>query len=558
MIPPTHFIRLCGSAVRCARLPAILAALSLVMAVAGCSTLPEHVDRRPSTALSDTGNATLGRIAAASITVSEKSASSPIPRSGFRLVGSGTEAFGTLFTLIERSERSLDMQYYIIEDDEYSRALLRAARNAAERGVRVRVLVDDLYTAGKDQRFAWYSAHPNIEVRIFNPFSYGRAFLVTRLLASVTDLSRINHRMHNKLFIADNAFAVTGGRNLGAEYYTHSDKTNFLDADLLVAGPAVRDLSGAFDVYWNSKYAYPIEELTGPVAATRPTVDQKSLSDPDDPVRRATEEARQQGADLASEFDAGRVALITAPAQVIVDRPTKVDATSPEPIATSGTSGDTAGETTGETTGETIARDIVRIAKGARSELIVVSPYFVPGESGMAVTRELTARGVKVRVLTNSLAATDAALVHIGYSRYREPLLKLGVELYELRPTPDKKRPQLGAFGSSKASLHAKILVVDRKTVFVGSFNVDPRSALENTEMGIRVESPRIAEQVIELLLSHGDESRYRVQLAADGHLQWVTGKQGEEESFDHEPDASPLLKLTLRLLAPFAPEQML
>ena len=530
-------------------MPAILVALSLV---AGCSTLPEQVEREPSTALADTGNASLSRIAAASVSVPEKTASS-IARSGFRLIGSGQQAFGTLFSLIERAERSLDMQYYIIEDDEYSRALLRAARNAAERGVRVRVLIDDLYTTGKDERIAWYSAHPNIEVRVFNPFSYGRAFLATRLLASATDLSRINHRMHNKLFVADNAFAVTGGRNIGAEYYMHSDKTNFLDADLLVAGPAVRDLSRAFDVYWNSKYAYPIEALTGPVAPTKATVDQKALSDPNDPVRRATEEAREQGAGLASEFDAGRMALTSAPARVIVDRPTKVEATAPEPKAAGGASG-----TSGEPAGETIARDIIAIAKGAQSELIIVSPYFVPGDAGMAVVRELTGRGVKVRVLTNSLAATDAAAVHIGYSRYREPLLKLGVELDELRPTPGAERAQLGAFGSSKASLHAKVLIVDRKTVFLGSFNVDPRSALENTEMGLRIESPQLAEQVIALLRAHGDEGRYQVQIAADGHLQWVTGKPGEEERFDLEPDASPLLKLALHLLAPFAPEQML
>ena len=523
------------------------------MVVAGCSTLPEQVDRKPSTALADTGNAALSRIAAASVSVPAKTAS-PISRSAFRLIGSGEEALGTLFSLIEHAERSLDMQYYIIEDDEYSRALLRAARNAAARGVRVRLLIDDLYTTGKDERIAWYSAHPNIEVRVFNPFSYGRAFLATRLLASVTDLSRINHRMHNKLFVADNAFAVTGGRNIGAEYYMHSEKTNFLDADLLVAGPAVRDLSRAFDVYWNSQYAYPIEALTGPVAPSKATVDQKALSDPNDPVRRATEEAREQGTSLAAEFDAGRVALITAPARVIVDRPTKVEATAPEPKAT----GVASREQADETTGETIARDIIGIAKGAQSELIIVSPYFVPGDAAMAVMRELTGRGVKVRVLTNSLAATDAALVHIGYSRYREPLLKLGVELYELRPTPGNEGAQLGVLGSSKASLHAKVLIVDRKTVFLGSFNVDPRSALANTEMGLRIESPQLAEQVIALLRAHGDEGRYKVQFVADGHLQWVTGKPGEEQSFDHEPDVSPLLKLTLRLLAPFAPEQLL
>ncbi len=513
-----------------------------------CSTLPKNIGRTPSMTLQNTGDTKLARIANASAPSPASSATSAAiaPVSGFRLVSDGEDAFGSLFALIENAQKSLDLQYYIIEDDPYARALLRAARVAADRGVRVRLLIDDLYTTGKDDRIAWYSAHPNIEVRVFNPFGLGRPWLITRLAASVTDLGRINHRMHNKLFVADSAFAVTGGRNVGAEYYMHSDKTNFLDLDVLLAGPAVKDLSAGFDRYWNSQYAYPIETLVKNASAPRDTVDQRALSDPNDPVKKTTEEARQKAATLQKEIDGGRLALKLAPAEVIVDKPTKVDATAPETSRS------------GIDAGATIATDVISIAKSAKNELIIVSPYFVPGTHGMDVIRELVARGVKVKVLTNSLAATDAAVVHIGYSRYREDLLKMGVELFELRPQPGSEGAQLSALGSSKASLHAKVLLIDRHRLFIGSFNVDQRSSLENTEMGLRIESDALAAEILDRLRERGEESRYQVRLAPDGHMQWVTRNDGAEQVFDQEPDASLLLKFTLRVLAPFAPEQML
>ena len=512
---------------------------------AACSTLPKNVGRTPSMTIPNTGDTKLGKIATASASSASSSATTDRV-SGFRLIGDGNEAFSTLFTLISNAQRSLDLQYYIVEDDPYSRALLRAARVAADRGVRVRLLIDDLYTTGKDDRIAWYSAHPNIEVRVFNPFGIGRPWLVTRLAASITDIGRINHRMHNKLFVSDNAFAVTGGRNVGAEYYMHSDKTNFLDLDVLLAGPAVKDLSASFDRYWNSEYAYPIETLVKDAGRPRDPVDQPALSQTDDPVQKTTEEARQHGAALQKEIDAGRIALKFAPAEVIVDKPTKVDRTAPQ------------ASRAGLEAGATIATDVIAIAKSARNELIIVSPYFVPGPQGMEVIEQLVARGVKVKILTNSLAATDAAVVHIGYSRYREPLLKLGVEIFELRPQPGSEGARLSAVGSSKASLHAKVLLVDRHRLFIGSFNVDQRSSLENTEMGLRIESAALSSDVLGRLRERGEESRYQVRLAPDGHLQWLTRTDGVEQVFDHEPDASPLLKFTLRILAPFAPEQLL
>ena len=520
-----------------ARLAIATAFVTFLAVVSGCASLPKNVDRKPSVALQDTAGTPLGLVAAASVQVDDES--------GFQLVSRGEEAFGTLYTLITHAQKSLDLQYYIVADDPYARTLLRAARQAAERGVRVRLLIDDFYTTGKDERIAWYSAHPNIEVRVFNPFAGGRGRFATRVAASITDLGRINRRMHNKLFVADNVLAVTGGRNVGAEYYQHSDRTNFLDLDVLVAGPIVKDLSDTFDRYWNSRFAYPIETFAPKIAADTATIDQKALSDPNDPVLKATVEAKQLGETFARKLDSGRLAMQVAPAELVADQPSKVRRTRPQ-VGRDGL-----------VAGATIATDVLSIANAAQTELIIISPYFVPGERGLKALQALRSRGVRVRVLTNSLAATDAAIVHIGYSKYRRPLLEAGVEIWELRPEPGEEKASLGAFGSSKASLHAKALIVDRRTLFVGSFNVDQRSSLENTEMGLEIDSEPLAMQVIGILRDRGAQGVYRVTLD-HGDLRWTTENDGVEQVFDDEPGAGTWLKLSLKLLAPFAPEQML
>lgn len=543
--------------------PRLVLALVVVTAMlSACAALPDHVPRSPSQAL-DGRETRLGRVAAASAPsasgdVERQAAAAPAVatdaapllasnashRSGFRLVPSGEEAYAILYALISDAERSLDLQYYIVQDDPYARALLRAVREAAGRGVRVRLLVDDFYTTGKDARIMWYAEHPNIEVRVFNPFASGRARLATRLLGSIADVDRINHRMHNKMFVADNAFAVTGGRNVGAEYYTHSSRTNFLDLDVLAAGPIVQDLSAVFDDYWNSRYAFPIEALAPRPSSKAISADERVLSDPSDPVRFARFEAEDQGRAIQAEIDAGRVALVEAAAVLIADLPSKVDQSAPR-VGPQGLQG------------ATIATDIVSIMKNAKEELVIITPYFVPGERGVAVIRELIAKGVRVRIVTNSLSATDAVVVHIGYAKYRKALLEAGAEMYEIRPEPGNERERLTALGSSKASLHAKALAVDRKTIFVGSFNVDQRSAYENTEMGIEIASHELGEQLVGRLRVRGDEGRYQVTLD-EGRLRWTTKVDGVERVYDDEPEAGTGLKLMLKLLAPFAPEEML
>jgi len=436
-----------------AYLRAWFACLAIAL-VTGCASLPEHVDRPVTTALPNAESATsLGRLA---------QTNAPAPEvSGFRLIPSGEEAYATLLTLADRAERTLDLQYFIIASDNSVRELMRHVRAAADRGVRVRMLVDDLHSDGRDLAFLKFSSHKNIDVRLFNPFPGGRMSNVTRYLSGAAEFRRVNRRMHNKAFIADNALAVTGGRNLGAEYFTQNQTTNFVDLDVLAAGPAVRQLSSAFDAYWNSEFAYPVQALAPEPSTAHPPEPKEGsypppVTMPDRPAgppqhidvptrpinmgsgsaKSASEqtisqlEQRRNQTDLASpapeqplplkpaprdwfladQIARGRLRLEWAPAQVIVDRPAKVSGDEVEPG------------------GERLAQTLLRLIDEAKREVVLISPYFVPGKRGIEVAKRLQDRGVRLRVLTNSLAATDAPIVHVGYARYRSQLIDDGVD----------------------------------------------------------------------------------------------------------------------------------
>ncbi|HWP19742.1 MAG TPA: phospholipase D family protein [Burkholderiaceae bacterium] len=509
--------------------------------LAGCAALPPAGDRERSTAWGRPEATALGRAVAASAAQ---------PRySGFRLLVSGEDAFLTMRTLIVSAERTLDLQYYLIHDDDSTRALLREVERAADRGVRVRFLLDDIHTAGMDQELLQLSSHPRIDVRLFNPFAGGRFSMVTRVFASLTDIARINQRMHNKMLVADNAVAVTGGRNLGDPYFLRSPQSNFLDLDVLAAGPVVQQLSAAFDTYWNHDLAYPVEALVRRqtrVASLDP--DRLESQEPGDRPRSSLLTAPKQDlpdppSALAEELAQGHLQLVWAPATLLVDEPSKI-ATEGDPSAT-----------------ETIADDIAALLRTAQREAIIVSPYLVPGVRGMALTEELRARGVRVRILTNSLAATDAPVVHIGYARYRPGLLRLGVELHELEPKITAPRGRsLSAFGSSRASLHVKAIVIDRRTVLVGSMNMDPRSERLNTEMGLVVRSPALAHDLVRLYEAVARRHSYRVEQGEEGGLRWVKDLGGGEAAriYHREPEATAWLRLLLWALTPFAPEEML
>ncbi len=559
-----------------------LAAVTLALSASACASLPQDVPRRPSTAFTGWADTPLGQVVARS---------TPDPAlSGFHLVSSGEDAYGTLITLADRATRSLDLQYYIVAADESSREILRRVRAAAERGVHVRLLVDDLHSDGKDPAFLRFARHPNIEVRYFNPFPAGRFSKLTRFISVAGDARRVNRRMHNKVFIADNAMGMTGGRNIGNAYFLRAPDTNFLDLDVVVAGPAVRRLSAGFDEYWNSQYAYPVEALANPdeaapgPAGTPPgsgvqAAGSRGSGGPGDskkaggsggsassasapPEQALVDEAAQREAEqkrleasgmtapqkidpaksfLARELSrGGRLNFEWARASVLVDNPAKVE---PDKLPDSD---------------DTLADEVARMMKEARQEVIIISPYLVPGKRGVEWLSALTARGVKVRVLTNSLAATDSPIVHVGYKRYRKALIRSGVELHELKPRLQRQQRSVGNFGSSQASLHVKAAVVDRQTLFVGSMNFDPRSITQNTETGLIVRNARLAGQVAQIFSDAIGVNSWRLQLSEDDELQWVDGQGKQAVVLDTEPDTTWSQRLWIDVLTPFTPEELL
>jgi phosphatidylserine/phosphatidylglycerophosphate/cardiolipin synthase-like enzyme len=499
-------------------LPAIAA---LVLLISGCVGLPRHVEKIRSEALPDPQITSLGRMVAAEAGAKNLS--------GIRLLTSGEEALADLTSLADHAERTLDIQYYIIHQDDSARILLHHLRLAADRGVRVRVLVDDLNTAGEDRRFMHLGQHANVEVRVFNPFPGGRSATWTRLLASVNDIPRINHRMHNKLFVADNALAITGGRNIGDQYFTRDEHSNFIDLDVVAAGAIVPELSASFDAFWNSKYAYPIASVAAPVTA-----------EPAPPLPLESSAAASANW-LEHELESGSVHLTWVPATVLADRPAKIasDIAPDEEV--------------------TIANSIAALMRSANQELIVISPYFVPGRDGVAMMRDLVSQGVHIRILTNSLASTDSPLVHTGYSRYRAALLELGVELSEVRPKLGQKRARFHPFRGSNASLHAKALVIDQKMVFIGSLNMDARSAHTNSELGLVMRSAEIAHQVTSLLDDISADGSYKLRLVDHTRrIEWTSGEPGSEKTWYTDPETTRLQRFTLKILGPFAHEEML
>jgi putative cardiolipin synthase len=449
--------------------------------------------------------------------------------SGFALVADGVEAFALRALSARRAGRSLDIQYYIWKDDLTGRLLVHELVDAAERGVRVRLLLDDLDARAKDFALGALDAHPNIEVRVFNPFASRRG-LAGKLLELVTGFSRINHRMHNKVFIVDNRLAITGGRNIGDEYFAASDSVNFLDLDLKVIGPAVLALSDTFDAYWNSAAVWPIADLK------RASTDVAELR-----ALRARADAELERA-FSSRYvrsltgdDAVQRVLSFEPAmhwtrewQVLADDPRK------------SLQKDCAFERSA------VLRALDAAMRGARTSVTLVSPYFVPGVAGTEGFRARAGAGIELVILTNSLAATDVAAVHGGYAKYRMSLIVSGVQLWELKPDPTSLRVRPSLFGSSNASLHTKAAVFDRQRLFVGSFNLDPRSVSLNCEQGVLLDDAALSCAVTDLLAHKmSGELAWRVQLDARGHLQWSDG----HEQFQSEPRATWGRRLLARLV---------
>jgi putative cardiolipin synthase len=429
------------------------------------------------------------------------------------------------------------VQYYIWHADTSGQLLAHELLQAADRGVRVRLLLDDLDTAGKDTFLSQFDAHPNISVRLYNPFAYRG----NRGLGFASDLSRLNHRMHNKSLTADNLLTVVGGRNIGNEYFNGLAYTAFSDLDVLAVGPVVNAVSSMFDQYWNSDAAVPMAAF-----ARADDVAVERLS-----AARSQFEAVARSA-LASDYvqaikESGwleqmqldQLTFAWGSAHVIFDDPDK-------PLKR-------------EVTAEThLAPQLLPMLQNAAREVLIVSPYFVPGDTLVEFLAGLEHRGIQVRILTNSLAANDVGLVHAGYMRYRKDLLRAGVELYEFKPEPGELQRNKRWTGSSAASLHAKTLGVDARHVFVGSFNLDPRSVALNTEMGIIIDNNELAAQMragFEQVVSH---SAYAVALNGEGDLRWLDPAAPGSEPLAQEPRTTWWQRFVVGTLSLVVPESML
>lgn len=434
--------------------------------------------------------------------------------SGFHALSDPQDAFAARALLSHAAEKTLDVQYYIWRGDMTGTLLLEALHVAAERGVRVRLLLDDNGTSGLDSWLAALNSHPQIEVRLFNPFASRSA----KGLGFITNFSRANRRMHNKSLTADNSATIVGGRNVGDEYFGASDGVVFADLDVLAVGPVVQATSNEFDRYWASASAYPVAGLLPAVPPERlEQLQQRCSMIEQNPAAAQYVEALHQLPFIQQLLD-GQLALEWAPANIVSDDPSKG-----------------LGQVAEQ---DLLTQQLTRVLGKPQRHVELVSPYFVPTTAGVKAFTELTARGVRVRILTNALEATDVAAVHSGYAKHRKALLEAGVELFEMRRDSQtvKPREKAGPFGSSGSSLHAKTFAVDGEQMFVGSFNFDPRSVKLNTELGFVIHSPTFARRLQAVFDQGMLQNAYQVQLSGEGQLYWLEHRGEQLVRLDKEP----------------------
>lgn len=511
-------------------------ATAALAVVAGCATLPppgSDYPKQGSVAIDHPETTPLGSQV-------DKAARAHPGLSGFRLLPGGAQGLRARAELAEAAQRSLDLQYFIIQNDTTGKLVMDAVLRAADRGVRVRMLVDDTDDVGKNKQVTALAAHPKIEIRVFNPFYTRGPLTLLRWSEYMVD-RRLNYRMHNKVFIADNTAAVIGGRNIGDEYFAASTRTDFADFDVLAMGPIVRRVSASFDSYWNSDLAIPIQALLADkpsdeaLKAYRAELEQNR--------REPQTSMRLPKIDVVDPVHAlleREESIVWAKADVLVDNPEKLKVEA------------------GEKDGQLLRHRLVQALGGVESEVLIVSPYLVPADEGMRLIEQMRSRGVHVRIITNSLASTDVPAVHAGYDHYRTRLLEDGVELYEVRPAPQATddhghnlKPSEGQF-----ALHAKVFVFDRKKLFVGSMNFDYRSLKLNTEIGLLIDSPALAEQAGKRFDAIAQPANCYIPhlTAADafGHRQlaWRTEDNGKTVELKTEPAGNAVRGIQANLLS--------
>jgi cardiolipin synthase C len=486
-----------------------LAALFLAGLLAACGGAPTDVEKPVSVAPTQTDSTFLARRV-------EAFGDPGGGRSGIHLVSDGPEALALRLVLSDRAEQSIDAQYYLLHDDATGHLFAGQLLKAADRGVRVRVLLDDMDTRGYDPMTAALTTHPNVEVRLFNPFWRHRS----KALGGLLEFQRVNRRMHNKSMTFDNQVTIVGGRNIGDEYFAAREDSNYDDLDLLATGPVVREVSAVFDEYWNSPYAIPAAAVIGQGGSTLSLDEARSRLGQLYEAARGTEYGAALTHGIRKAIDSGDFSLEFAPARVMAD-PAEKAAGAPDdlPILTS---------------------QLAPVVASTRTELVAASAYFVPGKRGVEFLSALTGRGVRVQVITNSLDSTDVEPVHGHYARYRKDLLRAGVELWELRPDKPRTDRDLLGLGRSRSGLHSKAFAIDRRYLFVGSFNWDPRSANINTEMGILVDSPKIASATVARLENRLPEAAYLLRLNGNGSIEWLARRDdGQWVAYAREPSSS-------------------
>ncbi|WP_241974293.1 phospholipase D family protein [Aliidiomarina minuta] len=448
-------------------------------------------------------------------------------KSGVLNLAEAKDAFAARLLLAGAAEQTLDVQYYLWRDDKTGLLLMQALYAAAERGVRVRLLLDDLNTSPIDNKLAALDQHSNIEVRLFNPF-INRS---NRVWGFISDFPRANRRMHNKSFTADSSATIVGGRNVGDDYFSGADGVLFADLDVLAIGPVVKQVATDFDLFWASPSSYPAREFQ-----RQPDVDEYEYSM--QLIHSRQEEtvtylAAVRDRELFRKLLNGGVQLNWAITKMVSDSPAKgLGKASPEQL---------------------ITHELQEIIGDPTRSVQLVSPYFVPTQAGVNALVAMARQGVEISILTNSLQATDVAIVHAGYAKWRKPLLEAGIRLYEMRPgivAPEPDENRLPRFASAATSLHAKTFAIDGERVFIGSFNFDPRSAELNTELGFVIESKELAEETARIFAEEVPKQAYELRLSASGRMYWLERNTGQHVRHDREPGTSFGQRLSVRFFS--------
>ncbi|HKA45446.1 MAG TPA: phospholipase D family protein [Burkholderiales bacterium] len=505
------------------------AAALLLAAIASCSTLQRDIPVTPSHSFDRPEETTLGRAYQAD------QANRP-GLSGFRLINGGVSALMTRAALADLAERAIDVQYYIYERDAVGAFLMERLIAAAERGVRVRMLLDDLGLGFEDVALARLAdAYPQIEIRIFNPFTYRARW--SRPLQLTLQLDRLGMRMHNKVFVADGQIAVVGGRNISNNYFEAEEESNFRDVDVLAAGPIVKEVARHFDEYWNSPVAFPVAALGITRSERAGPHDVEDLRQFANDTRGPHAQYERRKSEFTKRILAGGADLIWAKGEAVAELPVRNTPDPANPVAAK----------------SQILRTLANVRREAKNEVVMVMAYYIPSKRELEVLSEMTARGVRIRLLTNSLASTDVLAVHAAYSKYRSALLAAGVELHEYRADAERPVPKdhIMRTGSGDSALHSKVRVYDRRIVWVGSANSDPRSRRINTEAGLLIESEALAERLLKVLEQDFSLRQSWLVTLEDGQgggtkqITWVGEQDGQRVRMQEEPGGGLLRALS-------------